>query len=91
MSGVREEIKVGIVGACGRGGSFRVVCEAIEGVRIQAICDTNKEKLTEAKERFGVDEAYDDYETMLAQSELDAVIIGTPMHLAASASTRRWI
>ena len=81
MSGVLEEIKIEIVGACGRGGNFLGVCQAIDGVRVQAICDTKEEELLERQKKFGVEEAYTDYEEMLAQSELDAVIVGTPMHL----------
>ena len=88
MSGVLEEIKIGIVGACGRGGSFLGVCQAMEGVRVQAICDTREEKLLERQKEFGVEEAYSDYEEMLAQSKLDAVVVGTPMHLHIPQSLR---
>jgi len=76
---VLSELNLGIVGACGRGGSFRGACKAADNVRVHAICDTNVDGLEEAAERLGADEQYSDYETMLERSELDAVIIGTPM------------
>jgi predicted dehydrogenase len=63
--GVLGKLNIGIVGACGRGASFRLACEA----------------LPEAAARLGAAEAYTDYEEMLAHSELDAVIVGTPMPL----------
>lgn len=76
-----DTIKIGIVGACGRGSSFKGACDAIEGVEVLAVCDTYAEGLPAAAERLGAKEQYTDYETMLAKSEIDAVIIGTPMPL----------
>ncbi len=82
----QPQIRFGIVGACGRGGSFRRVLDAIESIRVQAVCDINREQLHEAALRLGASEEYDDYETMLERSRLDAVIIGTlmPFHVPQS-------
>ncbi len=77
---VLEQLNVGIVGACGRGRSFKTACDALEIVRIHAVCDVKADELEAARQRLGADEAYTDYETMLDRSELDAIIIGTPMH-----------
>ncbi len=74
-----EDLQVGIVGACGRGGSFQRAFELLEGVRVRAVCDVNAEALPEAAARFGAAESYTDYETMLSRANLDAVVIGTPM------------
>ena len=74
-----ERIKLGIVGACGRGSTFKNVCDAIEEIDIHAICDTNAEALQSSKDLFGAKEAYVDYEEMLDKSDLDAVLISTPM------------
>ncbi|MGA1198855.1 MAG: Gfo/Idh/MocA family protein [Candidatus Latescibacterota bacterium] len=76
---VLERLNVGIVGAAGRGASFRAAFEAQDVAKIHAVCDVRQEALDEAAERLGAQEKYTDYEMMLHQSELDAVVIGTPM------------
>ncbi|MCC7146738.1 MAG: Gfo/Idh/MocA family oxidoreductase [Phycisphaeraceae bacterium] len=73
-------LSVGIVGACGRGASFRSACQLL-GIRIAAVCDIYAEGLPKAKETLGAEEAYLDYQQMLERAKLDAVIIGTPMPL----------
>ena len=74
-------IKLGVVGSCGRGSTFRDVCSAIDGIEIHAVCDLNKEALDKSQRDLGAKEAYTDYESMLDNSELDAVLICTPMHV----------
>jgi predicted dehydrogenase len=75
----QSRIHLGIVGACGRGGSFKRATDALPTVRVQAVCDTNTADLHDAALRLGAVEEYSDYDTMLERSDLDAVIIGTPM------------
>jgi predicted dehydrogenase len=79
----REKVHIGIVGACGRGGSFVNNLKSVERARVHAVCDIDAERLPEAATRFGVQESYTDYLEMLRASDLDAVIIGTPMPLHA--------
>jgi predicted dehydrogenase len=76
-----ERFNIGIVGACGRGKSFKTACDALEVVNIRAVCDVNEKELPAAQQRLGADEAWTDYSEMLEKSEVDAVILGTPMHL----------
>lgn len=76
---MNKPIRLGIVGACGRGASFKTACDAVEQVTLEAVCDTDAEKLPLARERLGASEQFTDYEEMLDRSALDAVIIGTPM------------
>ena len=76
-----ESMNVGIVGACGRGASFKAACDAMGGVKVLAVCDTNADGLDRAAEALGAKEKYSDYETMLDKSDIDAVIVGTPMQL----------
>ncbi len=76
-------IQIGIIGACGRGASFAAACEAIDDIRIQAVCDINAEALPEAAERLGAREYFVDFDEMLETADINAVIIGTPMPLHA--------
>jgi len=86
VKAVLSKLNIGIVGACGRGANFRAICEAIPGVRIHAVCDMNSAALADAAKSCGASEHYERYEDMLNSSELDAVIIGTPMHVHVSQS-----
>ena len=74
-------LNLGIVGACGRGGSFKAACDAIAELRVHAVCDINRAGLEETRLRLGASEAYVDFEEMLEKSDLDAVLVGTPMPL----------
>ena len=74
-----EKLNLGIVGACGRGASFKAACDALGTVTVVAVCDVNAEGLAEAAERLGAAETYTDYDEMLEKSDLDGVILGTPM------------
>jgi len=76
-----EQLNIGIVGAAGRGASFRAAFDAHPVTRIHAVCDVQEEALAEAAERLGAAESYTDYDEMIEQSEIDAVVIGTPMPL----------
>jgi len=78
-----SSINLGIAGACSRGGHFRRPCEEINGLRIHAICDSNAEALAATAEKLGAAESYTSFEQMLSKSELDAVIIATPMQFHA--------
>ncbi len=74
----QHPIRFGITGAGGRGGSFRAALHA-NGGRVQAVCDIRAEVLEEAARILGAEEKYTDVAEMLEQSDLDAVVIGTPM------------
>lgn len=79
--GVLSKINIGIVGACGRGGSFKVACDVLKSVRVHAVCDINEAALQKAAEELGAQKQYCEYDEMLKDSDLDAVIIATPMQL----------
>ena len=76
---VLESLNVGVVGACGRGGSFRQVFDQLDGVRVHAVCDIDAVGLPEAAKNLGASAAYTEYGEMLLDQDLDAVLIGTPM------------
>ena len=77
--GVLERVNLGIVGAAGRGGRFKQVFDVLKQVRVHALCDIDSDGLLEAQARLEVSEAYTSYEEMLERSEVDAVLLGTPM------------
>jgi predicted dehydrogenase len=78
-----EKLNVGIVGAAGRGASFRAAFDANPLARIHAVCDVRQDTLDQAAEKLGASEKYANYEEMLDRSDLDAVVIGTPMQFHA--------
>ncbi len=78
-----EKLNIGIVGAAGRGASFRAAFDAHPLTRIHAVCDVRADTLAEAARVLGATETYTDYDEMLEQSDIDAVVIGTPMQYHA--------
>lgn len=71
-----KKIKVGIAGT--RGLSAVMGLNAIEDVEIAAICDLDEGHLNETAQKLGVEKKYRVFEDML-ESDIDAVIIATPM------------
>ncbi|GAA3399785.1 Gfo/Idh/MocA family protein [Paenibacillus hodogayensis] len=74
-------LRVGIAGAAGRPRIFREALSAHPRAELAALCDVTEERLDKAREHMGAVPGYLSYESMLAEAELDAVIIGTPMAL----------
>jgi len=82
--GANDMINIGMVGAlgaCSRGNCYQHACRASGRVNLLAVCDINQERLNDAAEQLGAPQQYTDYQTMLAKTDLDAVIISTPMPL----------
>ena len=86
--GANEQIQVGVIGPGGRG--TQVMKECIEfgsnyNARVTAVCDIWNQRLEAAaklvSESYGARaKSYRRYEEMLADPEIDAVIIATPDH-----------
>jgi predicted dehydrogenase len=79
-----DSLNIGIVGAAGRGKSFKAALNAFPQVRVQAVCDVNTESLSTAQANLGAEEAYLDFDEMLDHADLDALVIGTPMQFHAA-------
>jgi predicted dehydrogenase len=77
-----DSIRVGVVGA---GAITQVahlpVLRRLKGVQVAAICDADFSKARALADRFQVESAFDDTEELLANSQVDAVVICTPNHL----------
>lgn len=71
-------LKIGIVGA--RGLSNLLGFRAIPDVEVTALCDLHEGLLREQAEKHGIPRTYRIYEDML-DSDIDAVVISTPMQL----------
>jgi len=72
-------MKVGVVG-CGRIATVVHMpsLKSIQGYDLVAASDLNAKRLQEVKEKFGIDETYDDYRRMLIKADIDAAFICTP-------------
>lgn len=81
-----QPIRLGIVGACGRGGAFKRACELVGQIEVVAVCDVNLAALPEAANALGARSQYTDMKQMLDEAKLDAVLIATPMPLHVSQS-----
>lgn len=77
----KSDLKVGIVGAP-RGGGFMAGFGSVTETEVVAVCDLNEEALATAKERFGIEKLYTDYDKMI-DSDIDIVVVSTPMPLHA--------
>ena len=71
-----KEIKIGIAGV--RGLSTLKGFESIDGVRIAAMCDLDEARLNEAADKIGDVKRFRVFDDML-ESDVDAVVIATPM------------
>ena len=70
-------IRLGIIGL-GVGSHHLMATKDMENVTVCAVCDTNGELLAKVAEEHNVQKASTDYREMLADPEIDAVIVATP-------------
>jgi predicted dehydrogenase len=70
-------IRVGVVGLGKMGLSHHALLNAHPGVDVAAVCDASGYVLGVLSKYTGA-KTYDDYDTMLSEAELDAVVIATP-------------
>ncbi len=75
-----DKIRIGIIGLGVRGGHIIKVLNALPIFKVIACCDNLDFKLKEGKKKInGNPIPYTDYQEMLKNSELEAVIISTPL------------
>lgn len=76
-----NQVNLALIGAGGMGVEDSQTALQIPGVRMVAVCDLYDGRLEAAKARWGKDIfTTRDYREILARTDVDAVIIGTPDH-----------
>ena len=73
-------MNVGIIGAGFIGELHGEAVRQIPGVNILGVCRTNKNELEKFALKFQA-KAYQDYKSLLAEKDIDIVVIATPHHL----------
>ncbi len=77
-----DELRIGVIGAGGRGGLAVHAHKPEEGVRVVAGADVSPAALDRFRERFGPDAFItDDYREVLARPDVGAVFVTTPDYL----------
>ena len=76
-------LKTGIAGS--RGLSPILGFKSLEGVKVEALCDLNEELLKQIIKEYDIPKSYSIYEDMV-ESDIDAVLIATPMQCHVSES-----
>jgi predicted dehydrogenase len=71
-------IKVAVIGL-GFGAEFIPIYQRHPGVELWAICQRDEENLNKTGDQFGVPKRYTSFEALLADPDLDAVHINTPI------------
>jgi predicted dehydrogenase len=77
-----DRLDVGVVGVCGgygRGRHLTQLLQRIPAIRVQALCDIDRDGLRRDNQALGVARLFFTFEEMLDQVDLDAVVIATPM------------
>jgi predicted dehydrogenase len=77
----KDEIVWGILGAAKINDKVVVPMHAAPRCRVKGIASRSHEKAQQAAARYGLAVAYDSYEALLADPEIDAVYIPLPNHL----------
>jgi len=82
--GANDRINVGVIGTGARGtGLMRIALRRAEqkgDTQVVAVCDVYQRRLTRAAELARGAKPYVYHEELLARSDIDAVIVGTPDH-----------
>ncbi len=77
----KKILNVGVISCSGMAEGHMKGVIAHPQAKLVAVCDIDLEKAKTVAERRGVDRVYQDYKELLAQPDIDAVIIVTPDHL----------
>ncbi|WP_303319222.1 Gfo/Idh/MocA family oxidoreductase [Flavivirga abyssicola] len=77
--GANNTINIGVIGTGDRGSGLTSVINKIEGIHVSAVCDIIPFRLEQGISRASNKvEAYKSYKNLLANKDIDAVLIATP-------------
>ena len=86
VRGANDQIRVAVVGVRGRGKTHIDWAEAVDGVKVVALCDPDKKVLADRAAQFS--KAYEhemeqvvDYRDLLDRDDIDVISVATPNHL----------
>jgi predicted dehydrogenase len=81
VAGANEEIRIGLIGAGGRGSYVTNQASQLAGVRVTAVCDVNPKQIDKARSSFAKDgTGVSHFRDLLSRADVDAVVIGSPDH-----------
>ncbi len=81
----KSVVNVAIVGL-GFGAEFIPIYQAHPNANMYAICQRTRSRLDEVGDAFGVEKRYTDFDELIADPNVDAVHINSPIHLHAPQS-----
>jgi predicted dehydrogenase len=73
-------LRIGVVGV-GFGATVHIPAFQSEGLEVVALCSRRRERVEATAAKFEIPETYIDFDTMLDESDIDAVSIATPVTL----------
>jgi predicted dehydrogenase/ribosomal protein S18 acetylase RimI-like enzyme len=79
-----QPLRLTIIGAAGRGGSFKSALDALaplHNVTLAGVCDITPDRAEQARATMGAEKAYTRLDHMLDDARPDALLVATPMHL----------
>lgn len=79
--GANDRIGVALIGCGDRGRGVTAYISKIRGAEVRGVCDAYAPRREQAAEQFGpAAKPFRDYHEILAEKDIDAVVIGTPDH-----------
>ena len=74
-----DKIRVGVIGAAGRGSGFIPTLLAHPATEVTALCDIRREEVECHAAELGVEQVFTDAGEMLDSGGVDAIVVGSPM------------